>query len=116
MNDQLIFNLERRRAFNKEDFFVSSTNSLAIKILDNWKNNSDIGLIIVGPPACGKTHLCAVWSKETLARPYDISELTNIDLNNILQEKFIILEDVEKLELIADENRLLIEKNMNLDL
>ena len=112
MNEQLIFNLSRRQAYNREDFFVSKTNSLAVKILENWKNVSSSGLIIVGPPSCGKTHLAAVWSKETSAKSYDISTFVGIDLNHFINEKFIVLEDVEKLEFISKDKRLIIEENI----
>ena len=112
MNEQLIFNLSRRQAYNREDFFVSKTNSLAVKILENWKNFSSTGLVIVGPPACGKTHLAAVWSKETSAKSYDISTFVGIDLNHLIDEKFIVLEDVEKLEFIPKDKRLIIEENI----
>ena len=112
MNEQLIFNLSRRQAYNREDFFVSKTNSLAVKFLENWKNCSSSGLVIVGPPACGKTHLAAVWSKETSAKSYDISNFVGIDLNHFIDEKFIVLEDVEKLEFIPKDKRLIIEENI----
>ena len=112
MNEQLIFNLSRRQAYNREDYFVSKTNSLAVKILENWKNFSSTGLVIVGPSACGKTHLAAVWSKETSAKSYDISTFFGIDLNHLIDEKFIVLEDVEKLELIPKDKRLIIEENI----
>ena len=110
MNEQLIFKLSRRQAYNREDFFVSKTNSLAVKILENWKNFSSSGLVIVGPSACGKTHLAAVWSKETSAKSYDISTFFGIDRNHLIDEKFIVLEDVEKLELIPKDKRLIIEE------
>ena len=112
MNEQLIFKLSRRQAYNREDFFVSKTNSLAIKILENWKNFSSSGLVIVGPSACGKTHLAAVWSKETSAKSYDISTFVGIDINHLIDEKFIVLEDVEKLEFISKDKRLIIEENI----
>jgi chromosomal replication initiation ATPase DnaA len=112
LNEQLIFKLSRRQAYNREDFFVSKTNSLAVKILENWKNFSSSGLVIVGPSACGKTHLAAVWSKETSAKSYDISTFFGIDLNHLIDEKFIVLEDVEKLELIPKDKRLIIEENI----
>ena len=66
MNEQLIFNLTRRSAFNREDYFISSTNNLSIKILDNWNKSFGTGLIIVGPSACGKSHLAAVGQKRPL--------------------------------------------------
>ena len=112
MNEQLIFKLSRRQAYNREDFFVSKTNSLAVKILENWKNSSSSGLVIVGPSACGKTHLAAVWSKETSAKSYDISTFFGIDLNHLIDEKFIVLEDIEKLQLIPKDKRLIIEENI----
>ena len=112
MNEQLIFKLSRRQAYNREDFFVSKTNSLAVKILENWKNFSSSGLVIVGPSACGKTHLAAVWSKETSAKSYDISTFVGIDINHLIDEKFIVLEDVEKLECISKDKRLIIEENI----
>ena len=112
MNEQLIFKLSRRQAYNREDFFVSKTNSLAVKILENWKNFSSSGLVIVGPSACGKTHLAAVWSKETSAKSYDISTFFGIDLNHLIDEKFIVLEDIEKLQLIPKDKRLIIEENI----
>ena len=71
LNEQLIFNLTRRSAFNREDYFISSTNNLSIKILDNWNKSFETGLIIVGPAACGNSHLSAVWSKETSAIIYN---------------------------------------------
>ena len=112
MNEQLIFKLSRRQAYNREDFFVSKTNSLAVKILENWQNFSSSGLVIVGPSACGKTHLAAVWSKETSAKSYDISTFVGIDINHLIDEKFIVLEDVEKLEFISKDKRLIIEENI----
>ena len=112
MGEQLILNLTKRSAFNREDFFISTTNKFAIKIMDNWKNSLSSGLIIVGPPACGKTHLAAVWSKETSAKSCDIATFFETDFNQLIEENFIVLEDVEKLEFISEENRLLIEENI----
>ena len=102
MNEQLIFNLTRRSAFNREDYFISSTNNLSIKILDNWNKSFGTGLIIVGPSACGKSHLAAVWSKDTSAIFYNFSTFVETDIKNIIKEHFIVLEDVEMLKLISD--------------
>lgn len=113
MNEQLILNLGRRRAFNKEDFFVSKSNSLAIKMLDNWKNtSSDSGIIIFGPPACGKSHLAAVWSKETSAVSYEISSLVDINIDKIIEERFFVLEDIEKLDFLPPKNRIFVEEKI----
>ena len=105
MKEQLIFNLDRRSAFNREDYFISSTNNLSIKILDNWGKSIGTGLIIVGPAACGKSHLAAVWSKETSAIFYNFSTFVEIDINMIIKEHFIVLEDIEMLRLISDKKK-----------
>ena len=38
MPDQLTFDLPIKTAFGREDFFVTSSNSTAVKILENWTN------------------------------------------------------------------------------
>ena len=38
MPDQLAFDLPIKTAFGREDFFVTSSNSTAVKILENWTN------------------------------------------------------------------------------
>ena len=54
----------------------------------------------MGPPLI-KTHLAAVWSKTT--QSYDISTIKNIDLNCIVKDKYVILEDIEKLEFTSEQ-------------
>ena len=112
MNEQLIFNLTRRSAFNREDYFISSTNNLSIKILDNWNKSFGTGLIIVGPSACGKSHLAAVWSKETSAVFYNFSTFVETDTKKIIKEHFIVLEDVEMLKLITGKKKLKVEEKI----
>ena len=112
MNEQLIFNLTRRSAFNREDYFISSTNNLSIKILDNWNKSFGTGLIIVGPSACGKSHLAAVWSKETSAIFYNFSTFVETDIKKIIKEHFIVLEDVEMLKLISGKKKLKVEEKI----
>lgn len=54
----------------REDFIVSPSNAEAVKALDHLSGGV---LALVGPEACGKTHLAAVWARETGAvRPGDL--------------------------------------------
>ena len=112
LNEQLIFNLTRRSAFNREDYFISSTNNLSIKILDNWNKSFDTGLIIVGPAACGKSHLSAVWSKETSAIIYNFPNFLETDIKFVAKDHFIVLEDLEMLQLVNDKKKLIVEEKI----
>lgn len=59
--EQLPFDLGHRKAYAREDFWVSSSNQDAIAWLDKWPDWPAPALVIYGPPFCGKTHLAKVW-------------------------------------------------------
>ena len=56
MPDQLTFDLPIKTAFGREDFFVTSSNSTAVKILENWKNWPLSKLILIGPSGYQSSH------------------------------------------------------------
>lgn len=58
---QLPFDLELRPALGREDFLVAPGNADALAWLDRWPAWTTPGLVIFGPPGCGKTHLAEVW-------------------------------------------------------
>ena len=71
MPGQLIFNLPTQDNFNSQDFFVSSSNSDVVKLLNfypQWHNN---GIIIYGNKKSGKTHLAHIWKLNSNAIIYD---------------------------------------------
>ena len=66
--EQLVFELDERVALGREDFFVGPCNAAAVGWLDRWPDWPNRGLVIFGPPACGKTHLVRVWQATTGGR------------------------------------------------
>ena len=57
MTGQLIFDLPTSEYYNPQDYFVSSSNNNAaklIKIFPEWHNN---GIVVFGPAKSGKTHI-----------------------------------------------------------
>lgn len=62
--EQLPFDLGHRKAYDRDDFWVSDSNKDAIAWLDKWPDWPAPALIIYGPEFCGKTHLVRVWEKE----------------------------------------------------
>jgi chromosomal replication initiation ATPase DnaA len=58
---QLPLDLGHRRAVGREDFLVSPSNAEAVAWIDRWPDWQPPGIVLIGPPGCGKTHLCEVW-------------------------------------------------------
>lgn len=62
---QLTLDLGHRRALGREDFLVSAANQDAVRWIDRWPDWSPPGIVLVGPPASGKTHLAQVWRERS---------------------------------------------------
>ena len=81
MTGQLIFDLPTSENYNPQDYFVSSSNNNAaklIKIFPEWHNN---GIVIFGPAKSGKTHIAHIWKSKANANIYDFK--SNFDINKI---------------------------------
>lgn len=65
---QLALDLPHRPAFARDDFIVSPANNEAVAWIDRWPNWPAFGLIVHGPPGCGKTHLAHVWQEYSKAQ------------------------------------------------
>jgi len=81
MTGQLIFDLPTSENYNPQDYFVSSSNKNAaklIKIFPDWHNN---GIVIFGPAKSGKTHIAYIWKSIANANLYDFK--SNFDINTI---------------------------------
>lgn len=58
---QLPLDLGHRNAMGRDDFMVAPSNAAAVAWIDRWPDWPGPALVLYGPPACGKTHLAAVW-------------------------------------------------------
>ena len=54
---QLTFKFPFKKKYFEQDFFVSSNNFSAYKLIESWPNWSGRFINIFGPKGCGKTHL-----------------------------------------------------------
>ena len=80
--EQIPFDLGHREAFEREDLWVSQSNAAAIAWLDKYPDWNAPALVVYGPPASGKTHLCHVWQKQTGAlevTPETLGDLRGIN-------------------------------------
>ena len=85
--DQLIFKFPFSTKYFEQDFFVSTNNFSAYKLIENWPTWPGKWLNIFGDPGSGKTHLAKILEKKInkikLIDAKDITNKTLKDLNNI---------------------------------
>ncbi len=60
---QMLLNLPVRSAQGRDEFFVTSSNELALRKIDDWGNWANSKLVLIGPEGSGKSHLVAVWAE-----------------------------------------------------
>jgi len=72
---QLILPLETRSASGRADFIVVPANERAVGFLDSYPDWPAPAVVLHGPPACGKSHLAAVWAQKAGARVIEAGDL-----------------------------------------
>ncbi len=80
MPRQLSFDLTRRPALERGDFFVSPANAAAVAAIEGWAGWPSGKLVLTGPAASGKTHLVHVWAALAGARIVPAATLAKADI------------------------------------
>jgi len=85
--DQLIFKFPFSKKYYEQDFFVSSNNFSAYKLIESWPNWPGKWLNIFGHTGSGKTHLAKILEKKIdkikLIEAKNVNNKTLQDLNNL---------------------------------
>lgn len=92
MAEQLIFDLPRKVARGRSDFFISPSNAYALETVENWRDWPEGKLILTGPRASGKSHLAAIWASESGAATRSAADLAASDLAG-LGDGNLVIED-----------------------
>ena len=93
---QLALDLAHRPAFGAEDFFLSQSNKLAVKLMDDWPHWAQYGQLLEGPGASGKSHLVNVWRLRSNARVIKARDLNDKTLENIDLKQPLCIEDLDR--------------------
>ena len=100
---QLVFKFPFKKKYFEQDFYVSTNNFCAYKLIESWPNWPDKWVNIFGPKGCGKTHLSNILKKK-------IDKIQILDSREIQSENII---NFQKLEcLIIDNYKNDIEENL----
>ena len=93
--NQLVFKFPFKAKYYEQDFYVSSNNFAAYKLIESWPNWPDKWLNIYGPKGSGKTHLSNILIKKI--------KFTIVDANEINEN---IFSKLEKLNCLIIDNYL----------
>ena len=85
--DQLIFKFPFSKKYYQQDFFVSTNNFSAFKLIDSWPNWPGKWLNIFGESGSGKTHLSKILEKKI--KKTKLIDAKNIDRKIIEELNYI---------------------------
>ena len=90
---QLIFQFPFKTSYYEKDFYVSSNNFNAFKLIEGWPNWPGKNINIYGPKGCGKTHLANIFKKKIDSIYIEAAELENISLDIFKNKKKCLIID-----------------------
>ena len=93
---QLIFKFPFKTTYFENDFYVSSNNFEAYKLIESWPDWPDKWINIYGPTGCGKTHFSKILEKKICSVVLNEKELTEKIFPNISKFKSIIIDNLDK--------------------
>ena len=97
---QLVFKFPFKTKYYEQDYYVSSNNFSAYRLIESWPNWPDKWVNIFGPTGCGKTHLSNILKKK-------INSVEILNAENITDET---ISKFEKLNCLIIDNY---EKNID---
>ena len=96
---QLVFKFPFKMKYYEQDYYVSSNNFSAYRLIESWPNWPDKWVNIYGPKGCGKTHLSNILKKK-------ISIIEIFDAKKIDEEKIFKFEKLDCLIIDNYENNI----------
>ena len=94
MMNQLVFKFPFKTKYYEQDFYVSSNNFSAYKLIENWPNWSCKWLNVFGVPGSGKTHLIKILEKKIKkVRVIDAIKMNNEILSQLEIYECLIIDN-----------------------
>ena len=90
---QLTFKFPFKTNYFEEDFYVSTNNFSAYKLIESWPKWSSRYINIFGPSGCGKTHLANIFKKKINSFLIKASELNDNSLPLIKLKECLIVDN-----------------------
>ena len=115
--DQLIIDMPKRSALDREDFMVNECNQEAIQFIDTFYQRKMKSGVLIGPKGSGKSHLVNVFCKNFEKEKWIISEKKEKDIYKVFQENnVVIIEDIDLIASLDEEKYLFHSINLSKEL
>ena len=92
---QLTFKFPFKTTYYENDFYVSSNNFEAYKLIENWPKWPGRFVNIFGPKGCGKTHLANILKQKIDSLFIDASHLNDDSLKNLKSKECLIIDNYD---------------------
>ena len=94
---QLVFKFPFKTKYYEQDYYVSSNNFSAYRLIESWPNWPGKWVNIFGPKGCGKTHLSNILKKKiNLIRIMDAKKVDNETISKFEKLDCLIIDNYEK--------------------
>ena len=94
---QLVFKFPFKTKYYEQDYYVSSNNFSAYRLIESWPNWPDKWVNIFGPKGCGKTHLSNILKKKiNLIQILDAKNIDNETISKFEKLDCLIIDNYEK--------------------
>ena len=93
---QLVFKFPFKTKYYEQDYFVSSNNFSAYRLIESWPNWPEKFVNIFGPRGCGKTHLSNILKKKIIsAQILDAKNINNESISNFDKLECLIIDNYD---------------------
>ena len=94
---QLVFKFPFKTKYYEQDYYVSSNNFSAYRLIESWPNWPGKWVNIFGPKGCGKTHLINILKKKiNSVQILDAKKIENGIISKLLKLDCLIIDNYEK--------------------
>ena len=94
---QLVFKFPFKTKYYEQDYYVSSNNFSAYRLIESWPNWPGKWVNIFGPKGCGKTHLSNILKKKiNLINIIDAKNVDNETISKFEKLDCLIIDNYEK--------------------
>ena len=94
---QLVFKFPFKTKYYEQDYYVSSNNFSAYRLIESWPNWPGKWVNIFGPTGCGKTHLSNILKKKlNLVQILDAKNINNETILKFEKLDCLIIDNYEK--------------------
>lgn len=92
---QLAFALPHAESLSRDNFLEGPSNAQALTLIEHWPDWPSRVMMIVGPEACGKSHLASIWAGLSGARSVAAHALRAAEVPGALATGALVVEHLE---------------------